>query len=166
MGQHTSSTHTVLEIVLLGLQTFQVIFLWVHDWIPLGRLNDVAAVRSQDTLRRLVIVTLIQSLPWSIGLFFSARYFGETYPAWLDWWLWISYWLLFIGQMRAWWAHADRDVTRKEPRDASTTENGGEPEARQESYFGAAIRKTNPSMRYWTFPSPTGTSCAFPAPPS
>ena len=97
------SRHTDLEMVLLGLQAFQVAFLWVHDWIPLGRLNDVAAVRSQDTLRRLVIVTLIQSMPWSIGLFFSARYFGETYPGWLDEWLWITYGLLFIGQMRAWW---------------------------------------------------------------
>ena len=32
------------EIVLIFLQAFQVIFLWVHDWLPLGRLNDVAAV--------------------------------------------------------------------------------------------------------------------------
>ncbi|HTW50067.1 MAG TPA: hypothetical protein VMD92_19065 [Acidobacteriaceae bacterium] len=48
-----------IEMVLLALQGFQVLFLWVHDWIPLGRLNDVAAVRGQDTTRRLVTVTLI-----------------------------------------------------------------------------------------------------------
>jgi hypothetical protein len=35
------------EIIRLGLQVFQVLFLWLHDWIPLGQLNDVAAVRSQ-----------------------------------------------------------------------------------------------------------------------
>jgi hypothetical protein len=47
----------------LALQAFQVLFLWFHDWIPLGRLNDVTAVRRQDTLIRLVLVTLIQSVP-------------------------------------------------------------------------------------------------------
>jgi hypothetical protein len=42
-------------------------FSWGHDWIPLGRLNDVAAVRGQDTRRRPVTVTLIQSVPWTSG---------------------------------------------------------------------------------------------------
>jgi hypothetical protein len=93
----------MLEQILLALQTFQVLFLWFHDWIPLGRLNDVAAVRRQDTLARLVLVTLIQSVPFTIGLFYSARYFHQSYPGWLDKWLWISYGVLFVGQMRAWW---------------------------------------------------------------
>lgn len=88
---------------MLALQAFQVVFLWIHDWIPVGRLNDVVAVRSQDTLQRLVVVTIAQSLPYSIGLFFSARYFGRLYPDWLDMWLWISYGILFVGQIRAWW---------------------------------------------------------------
>jgi len=84
-------------------QAFQVLFLWVHDWIPLGRLNDVAAVRSQDRGRRLVTVTLIQSVPWTIGLCFSVLNFRQPYPDWLYDWLVISYGLLFIGQIRAWW---------------------------------------------------------------
>jgi hypothetical protein len=93
----------MLEWILLALQVFQVLFLWLHDWIPLGRLNDVTAVRRQDTLSRLVIVTLIQSVPFTIGLFYSVRYFRQPYPGWLDKWLWISYGMLFLGQMRAWW---------------------------------------------------------------
>jgi hypothetical protein len=44
------------ERALIALQVFQVAFLWVHDWIPLGRLNDVAAVQSQDTRARLVLM--------------------------------------------------------------------------------------------------------------
>jgi hypothetical protein len=32
-----------VEIICLGLQLFQVLFLWLHDWIPLGGFNDVAA---------------------------------------------------------------------------------------------------------------------------
>jgi hypothetical protein len=70
----------VLDKILLALQGFQVLFLLIHDWIPLGRLNDVAAVLSQDTLGRLVRVTAIQTIPFAIGLYFSARYFGAGYP--------------------------------------------------------------------------------------
>lgn len=96
-------TASPLEQALLALQAFQVAFLWVHDWIPLGRLNDVAAARKQDPLPRLVAVTLVQSLPFTIGLLFSAWYLGQPYPIWLHNWLWISYGILFVGQMRAWW---------------------------------------------------------------
>jgi hypothetical protein len=81
----------------------QVAFLWIHDWVPLGRLNDVAAVRREDGLGGLVRITLIQGIPWSVGLFFSIRSFGGPWPGWLDTYLWISYGLLFAGQLRAWW---------------------------------------------------------------
>jgi len=57
MAQPHFPANREIEVVLLALQVFQVLFLWVHDWIPLGRLNDVGAVRSQDTRSRLVIVT-------------------------------------------------------------------------------------------------------------
>lgn len=92
-----------VEIVLIVLQALQVLFLWLHDWVPLGRLNDVKAVRSQDTTARLVTVTLIQSVPFTIGLVFSALCFGRMYPHWLYMWLLISYAVMFLGQMRAWW---------------------------------------------------------------
>jgi hypothetical protein len=101
MPQHP--VERALEAVLLVLQALQVVFLWIHDWIPLGRLNDVVAVRSQDTLGRLVTVTIIQSLPWTVGLYFSAVYFEISYPRWLHSWLWISYSVLLVGQIRAWW---------------------------------------------------------------
>ena len=60
--------HSVIEAILLALQVLQVLFLWIHDWVPLGRLNDLAAVRNQNTLGRLVTVTVVQSLPWTIRL--------------------------------------------------------------------------------------------------
>ncbi len=103
MAQQHFPANREIEMVLLALQVFQVLFLWVQDWIPLGRLNDVAAVRSQDTRHRLVTVTLIQSVPWTIGLCFSLLQFRRPYPGWLYDWLVISYGLLFIGQIRAWW---------------------------------------------------------------
>ena len=91
------------EIFLLALQIFQVVFLWIHDWLPLGRMNDVAAVKSQDTRAHLVTVTFIQSAPFTIGLISCLIYFGLSYPMWLIYWLDISYATLFIGQLRAWW---------------------------------------------------------------
>jgi hypothetical protein len=103
MAQPHFPANREIEMVLLALQVFQVLFLWVHDWIPLGRLNDVAAVRSQDTRRHLVTVTLVQSVPWTIGLCFSLLHFRRPYPDWLHGWLVISYGLLFIGQIRTWW---------------------------------------------------------------
>jgi hypothetical protein len=49
MAQPHFPANREIEMVLVALQVLQVLFLWLHDWIPLGRLNDVAAVRSQDT---------------------------------------------------------------------------------------------------------------------
>lgn len=93
----------MLPAISVGLQAYQVAFLWLHDWVPLGRLNDVGAVRRQDSLAHLVIVTLIQSVPFTIGLYFSARYVHGQFPGWLVAYLWVSYGLLFVGQLRAWW---------------------------------------------------------------
>jgi len=100
---HLHPTSHALEIVFLALQAIVVVFLLFHDWIPLGRLNNLAAIRSQDTLLRRVIVTLLPGVPAGIGLFFSARYFRQPYPHWLEMWLWITYGLLFLGLLRAWW---------------------------------------------------------------
>ena len=93
----------MLPVLLLTLQVFQVAFLWLHDWVPFGRLNDVAAVRRQDSPGRLIVVTLIQSVPFTLGLWWSAQRFGQPFSRWPLLWLWVSYGLLFAGQMRAWW---------------------------------------------------------------
>jgi hypothetical protein len=92
-----------LQTFLLVLQAFQVAFLWLHDWVPLGRLNDVAAVRRQDSRPHLLVVTLIQSVPFTIGLWWSVEHFGQPFSRWPLGWLWVSYGILFVGQFRAWW---------------------------------------------------------------
>jgi hypothetical protein len=93
----------MLEPILVALQTFHVLFLALHDWIPLGGLNNVPAVRHEIPTGNLLIVTVIQTSFFAMGLFFSIGYFGRTYPTWLNYWLWISYTLLFIGEIQAWW---------------------------------------------------------------
>lgn len=88
---------------LLALQLFHVLFLALHDWVPLGRLNNVAAVRAADPLAKLLAATLISTLPFLIGLAASAHFAGAPLPSWLRIYLWISYGLLFLGELQAWW---------------------------------------------------------------
>ena len=54
------------------------------------------ATRIQDAV--LSPATLIQSVPWTIGLCFSLLHFRRPYPAWLYDWLVISYGMLCIGK--------------------------------------------------------------------
>jgi hypothetical protein len=35
-----------MEITFIVLQVFILVFLLLHDWIPLGPFNDIAGVRS------------------------------------------------------------------------------------------------------------------------
>ena len=90
-------------LLLICLQAVQVTILWAHDWGPMGTLNHVEAVQAHDTRSRLITMTLIQSLPFTIGLVASLAYAHAGRPGWLWTWLWISYGILFAGELRAWW---------------------------------------------------------------
>jgi hypothetical protein len=94
---------SIIAGTLFGLQCFHVLFLAFHDWIPLGALNDVKAVRATNPGRKLLAGTLISVAPFTIGLAASATHFSGLYPNWLLWWLWISYVFLFVGELQAWW---------------------------------------------------------------
>lgn len=94
---------TIAIDALLALQCFHVLFLALHDWIPLGSLNDLKAVRAANPSSKLIAGTLISLIPFAIGLAASVMHFGQAYPSWLIWWLWISYGLLFFGELQAWW---------------------------------------------------------------
>jgi hypothetical protein len=87
----------------MALQAFQLALLLVHDWIPLGPLNDVRAVHRENTVRLLAIGTAVSSAPVAIALWLSVRYYGHSYPEWVKVWLWLTYGLLFAGELEAWW---------------------------------------------------------------
>ena len=109
---------------LTALQAFQVAVLWLHDWLPLPPLNDVAAVQAADGRARLLRVTVVQSLPFTVGLLGSLAALEGHRPGWLGAWLWVSYGLLFAGELRAWWLPY---LLREEPERA----------ARYRALFGA-----------------------------
>jgi hypothetical protein len=95
--------YPIIMGTLFELQCFHVLFLAFHDWIPLGALNDVKAVRASNPGPKLLAATIITVAPFAIGLAASVAYFNRVYPNWLRWWLWISYALLFVGELQAWW---------------------------------------------------------------
>jgi hypothetical protein len=88
---------------LIGLQIFQVLFLALHDWLPLPPLNDVRAVQAADSRSKLIVVTAVSTLPYGFCLAASFYFAGTHFPGWLILYLRISYALLFAGQLRAWW---------------------------------------------------------------
>jgi hypothetical protein len=95
--------HTFTKVLLVGLQCLVVLFVALHNWIPLGRLNDVRGVRKEFPGSKLLITTLINFTPFAFGLAASAFYFERIFPGWLLWWLWISYALAVYGSLKAWW---------------------------------------------------------------
>ncbi|HEY2548693.1 MAG TPA: hypothetical protein VGI46_21640 [Candidatus Acidoferrum sp.] len=95
--------HPVAIGALFGLQCFHVLFLALHDWIPLGSLNDLQAVRAANPPGKLFLGTLVSLAPFAFGLAASAYYLGSSYPHWLFWYLGVSYALLFLGELQAWW---------------------------------------------------------------
>jgi len=86
--------------VLLALQLFHLLFLVLHDWVPLGRLE---AVRAADPVDKRVRITLIGAVPVALGFAASLAWVGRTYPMWLLDALAIMYAALLFGELRAWW---------------------------------------------------------------
>jgi hypothetical protein len=76
---------TATKVALLGLQCFVVLFVALHNWIPLGKLNNVKGVRTEFPGGKLLMTTLINFTPYAFGLAASAIYFERTFPGWLFW---------------------------------------------------------------------------------
>jgi hypothetical protein len=94
--------------VFLGCQLLVVVFIAIHDWIPLGKLNSLAGIRAVDTKERLLRVTVLSTLPFAVGLVASLYYATSDhatsgFPMWVMTWLWISYGTCVYGALRAWW---------------------------------------------------------------
>jgi hypothetical protein len=95
--------HPIVTGALVALQCFVVLFVGLHNWIPLGTLNDVKGVRAEFPGSKPLITTLINFTPFAIGFAGSVVYFGRDFPGWLFWWLWITYGLACYGSLTAWW---------------------------------------------------------------
>ena len=88
--------------ILIVLQCFVVAFVSLHNWIPLGELNDPQAVRTEFSGSKLFFTTLSNFIPAGFGLACSIYFYGH-FPEWLIWYLWIFYLLACCGSGYAWW---------------------------------------------------------------
>lgn len=88
---------------LLCLQLLQVAILLLHDWVPLGPLNNLAAIRTSRTTRELLLGTVVSSLLPAFGLGLSLWYWRAGWPGWVRHYLLFAYGFLFIGELEAWW---------------------------------------------------------------
>jgi hypothetical protein len=95
---------TAME-VLIALQGLVVLFVGLHNWIPVGSLNDLQGVREVFPTGKLVMTTLTNLVPAAIGLGGSIYYFsmGWRLGGWLIWYLWAFYLLACYGSLKAWW---------------------------------------------------------------
>ena len=97
-------TISAAENSILALQVFQVAFLLLHDWVPLGRLSDPRALRTLESTRRIVLATALSGVPFLLGLIFSTVHAHDPrWPGWVRDYLWISYGILFFGELESWW---------------------------------------------------------------
>jgi hypothetical protein len=90
-------------LALLLAQAYVVLFIALHDWFPLGRLNNLGGIRAVDSTRRLALTTVLSVLPFAFGLAASIYYYPNRFPHWLVSYLWITYLLGFYGMLRAWY---------------------------------------------------------------
>jgi predicted outer membrane lipoprotein len=92
-----------MQYALVIGQIMVVVFLALHDWVPLGKLNNVAGLRAVDTGNSLIITTIISTLPFASVLVASIIFGSVRYPNWLLCWLWGTYLVCAYGILRAWW---------------------------------------------------------------
>ncbi len=52
-----------VEVGFVAVQGFIVLFLLLHDWVPLGPFNDLEGVNSQIPFKRKVRDTAINTVP-------------------------------------------------------------------------------------------------------
>ncbi|GIM46656.1 hypothetical protein DNHGIG_22050 [Collibacillus ludicampi] len=79
------------ELAFIILQIIIVLFLMIHDWVPMGTLNDVKGVLSQNTVKQNLIITLINTIPFAVGLIISLVYAGKPYPLFVKMYLVLAY---------------------------------------------------------------------------
>jgi len=90
-------------IAFLLCQLYVVIFIALHDWVPLGRLNNLAGIHAVDTRLRLMLTTVVSTLPFAVGLAGSAYCSTTRFPTWLILVLWMAYGAALYGILRAWY---------------------------------------------------------------
>lgn len=79
------------------------LFLLLHDWIPLGPLNDLQGIRDANSLKSLILTTIINVFSISVVIGITLVYIGKRYPIWARIWLIVHLGAILYGAISAWW---------------------------------------------------------------
>lgn len=93
----------VSEILLFAGLSFILLFMIIHDWVPLGPFNDIQAIRGENSVNELIIVTLINAIQILLLLGLLLIFIGKRYPIWIKLWLMIHQVCIFVGVFISWW---------------------------------------------------------------
>ena len=93
-----------LLATLVVYQVVEVAFLALHDYVPMGRLTNLAAVQATDTPGKRLFDTAWSTLPYAFGLAASCWFLRSGFwPGWLVTYLRVSYAVLLGGALLSWW---------------------------------------------------------------
>ncbi|SET52833.1 hypothetical protein SAMN05421676_105195 [Salinibacillus kushneri] len=90
------------KLLMAGL-SFILLFMIVQDWVPLGSLNDVQAIREEHSFNELITVTLINVTQILLLMGLVIIFMGKRYPIWTKLWLIIHPLCIFVGVLTSWW---------------------------------------------------------------
>ncbi|WP_042141994.1 hypothetical protein [Paucisalibacillus sp. EB02] len=90
------------KVLILGY-CFILLFMIVQDWVPLGSLNDIHAIKQEKTTNELIIVTLVGVLQVAFLIFLMLLFIGKRYPLFVKLWLVIHPSCIFAGVLMSWW---------------------------------------------------------------
>jgi hypothetical protein len=90
------------KILLLGYSLI-LLFMIVQDWMPLGSLNDIDAIKQEKTTNELITVTLIGVLQIALFIFLILLFIGKKYPLFIKLWLIIHPSFILGGAVMSWW---------------------------------------------------------------
>lgn len=90
------------KILLVGL-SFILLFMLIHDWVPLGPLNDVQAVMDTRSFQELITITLFGAGQILLLMGIVVWFMGKKYPLWAKLWLIIHQGFILSGAMLDWW---------------------------------------------------------------
>ncbi|MFD2043493.1 hypothetical protein ACFSTA_03785 [Ornithinibacillus salinisoli] len=91
------------EKLLIFCYSIVLLFLLLHDWVPLGTLNDVEAVKADKSTNELLLTTLIGVTQILLLMGIVLFYFGRKHPLWIKLWLIIHPACIFAGAIMDWW---------------------------------------------------------------
>jgi len=91
------------EKMFMACHGAMLLFLLLHDRVPLGPFNDPEAVRRENTTGVLLLVTIVNGLSVGILLLLAGLFAGKKYPLWLRSWFVIHLGLILAGAAKAWW---------------------------------------------------------------